>query len=129
MKKGKKAFLLIEVLLAVTILAVVLVAVIQSFVASVRAAVYTADYTTAHLLAEGKMNELMQIGFIADALNTQDDFDSPYEKFSYQLETQNQNEAGQPGILNEVRLKVSWPAGRTTKNITLTTFLFHEIPE
>ena len=126
MKKGADAFLLIEVLLSVTILAVVLVVVIQSLVSGAKAASYTTDYTTALLLAEGKMNELMQTGTIADDLNLREDFDAPYEKFSYQLETQNQLEAGQPGLLNEVRLKVSWPAGRTTKDVLLTTYLFHE---
>ena len=129
MKTDKKAFLLIEVLLSVTILAVVLVAVIQSLVSGVRATAYTTDYTTALLLAEGKMNDLMQLGSIADALNLQEQFEAPYEKFSYRLETQNQPEAGQPGFLNEVRLKVSWLSGRTTKSVVLTTLLFNEVAE
>ena len=125
LKKNKGAFL-IEVLLSVMILAAGLTIIIQALLSSLRASTYVKDYSLALILTENKMHELLQEGLIRAPLREEKQFEVPFERFSYQLETEKKQ--GEKDFLNKVFLKCFWKAGHRTKEITLSTYLYN-LPE
>jgi len=124
-KFNYKGFLLIEVLMTVSILSVVLTMIVRSHMAALHASTYTEEYSTAVLLLENKMTELMQKGFIARDLEKQDDFEPPYQEFSYLLKTKKDENSETSDNLNEVTLTLFWPSGNSERKISATTYLFN----
>ena len=112
---------LLEAILSVVILATCITIVIQSLVSSLRAIVYGRDYTRAILLAEGKMLELIQQGFIDDNFKEEGEFLEPQSRYGYIVEAQTQD--GLKTNLNKVNVGVHWKSGSRKSQINLETFL------
>jgi len=123
-EKFKSGIVLLEVLISITILSAGLTLVIRSFISSLRASVNTVDYSTAVILAENKLNEYVQNGLPEDFSGEKNEFESPFEKFSYEIEAEEIDSDAAFDSLNEVTLKVSWQTRRREKSVNLTTYLF-----
>ncbi len=128
--KSRGSFLL-EALLSVVILSVSITLVLQSITASARSVTYTADYTEALFLAENKMFELMEQGFIEDGFKEEDAFPEPFEKYKYSITAASADNS--PGLsseeaenkINLVNLAVSWNSGKRNNTIQFYTYLFN----
>jgi len=123
--RNSRGSFLIEILLSISILAVGLTIIISSFLSGLRAIVYAKDYSLAMILMENKMSKLMQEGFISASLSEEKTFEAPYERFSYELKTENGPEAA---IFNKIFLRCFWQSGKKTNSISLSTY-FYNLPE
>lgn len=121
-KYNRRAISLMEVMVTIVILSLGLTLIIRSFMMSFRASRLAKDYTAACLLAEEKLWEFEQAGYIAADLNDEGQFPEPNTKFNYKLETQKALEA-EGEALNLVRLSISWQEAKKTNNILIETLL------
>lgn len=122
---NKKGSLLVEALLTIVIMAVGLTFIMQSFLSGFRASAQVEDYSLASVLLEDKMNDLLQVGFIASGVEEEGNFPPPYEDFKYRLTSDNIPEGGREGAINRVALEVSWPSGKKGRSLTAVTYLAH----
>ncbi|MFH1360892.1 MAG: hypothetical protein ABIJ41_07695 [Candidatus Omnitrophota bacterium] len=120
--------ILMEVLLTITILSVGLTFIIRSFITSLRSSVITSDYSTALLLVDNKMHKYLQSIFVEDGIDEKDSFEEPFEKYHYELTTQQAAQEGALSALSEVALKAGWTSGQKKNSINVMTYLFH-IPQ
>ena len=90
--------------------------------------VYTADYSTALILAENELSSYLQGKFIEDNVSDEGNFDEPYDKFRYIVQSQKMQDEGPLESLNRLSLDVVWPSGRNERRLSLTTYLFNLVP-
>ncbi len=124
MKKNKKkaGSLLLESLLAIVILSVALVLLIQSMTASLRAARYSSDFSVAVVLAENKMYDLLQKGFVENNFQDGGHYDFPFDKYEYTVSAADSGQTQDEG-LNQTDIKVSWKSGSKNNSFKIATFL------
>lgn len=125
LKWNKRGSLLVEALVTLVIMAVGLTVIIQSFLSSFRASTQVEGYSLACILLEDKMNDLLQIGFIAGDAQEEGSFPEPYENFRYRIKTENIREGDQEGLLNRVNLEVLWASGKRNRSVQVVTYLAH----
>lgn len=115
---------LIEVLISVMILSVGLTSVVRSYMTSLKALVYAQEYTIATFLLENMIIQFVQQGFIDLSLNQQDEFDPPYENFSYRVRAKKVD--GREGMesLGQLTIEVFWESGAKERSLSTSTYLF-----
>lgn len=145
-----EGFTLIEVLVALALLAVGLTTLLELFSGSLSLAHSSRTYTIATFLANQKMGEAL----ISDEDQSQSgDFEYPYEKFTYDIEVNKQEESrwnlqiiddmlaiiGEQeqippsASLRQIRVKISWEENHRQRNLSLETLqamvINHEVEE
>jgi hypothetical protein len=123
-QRNNQGSLLIEALLAVVILSASLTLIVRSQASSLRALVYSADYSLALFLAEDKLYELIQQGFLGQSLVIHEEgaFLEPNDRYRYVVDASQKSEDSQ--IFRELTLQVSWPAGSRDRSLSLRTYFF-----
>src|SRR3989338_44748 len=104
-------FLLIEVLLSVVILAVSLTVLSGALMAVYRNSVFTRDYSIGSFLLGSKMSALFQKKNFSCPGQETGQFEKPFERFRYALESFKLKDESPSDHLCEVALNVSWPSG------------------
>lgn len=124
-RMNNKGTILIEALLSVVILSVSITMIIQSMTASLRATEYGVQYTEGLILAENKIFDLMQEGFIGSGLEVENDFEEPFNNYQYEVAT-DISELVDDDSLNELNLKISWKNGSRANVFHVSTILFNQ---
>ncbi len=123
-------FLLIEVLLSVLILAVSLTVISHALMAVYRNSVSARDYSIGSFLLESKMGALFQKKNFPCLDYETGQFEKPFERFRYSLES-SAPEPALPGMdenasdhLREVTLNVSWPSGKGDRSLGVVVYKY-----
>ena len=114
--------LLLEALLVIVILAVCLTMIIESMVSGLRSAVLSRRYTQAALAADNALTRLSLGGDLDAGLIESGPCAAPFEDFGCEILSSPRAEE-EALLLEDLALKVAWPAGRTDRVITVSTIL------
>jgi Tfp pilus assembly protein PilV len=120
---AQRGSILIEVLLSVVILGVSLTVVLRSLMTSLRAVDLAADYTRGLILAENKMTEYVDKNPEGNFYK-KDVCEKSTDRFFCTVDITKQDFSDESGGLSRLDLTVSWPSGRSRKEISLVTYLF-----
>lgn len=119
--QNQRGSFLLEALLSVVILSVSITIIIHSLASAARTTTQTSRYITASVLADDYLTEILWKRFIESGVYRAGNFERPYEKFRYLLETRRAEHA--PDGINEVSLDVSWPSRNTSRKLKVKTYL------
>lgn len=109
-KRARRGFTLLEVMIAVAIIAIACTAILGSQSQSVSLAGEAKFYTTATLLAQHKMSEI-EIKTLSELMSDSGDFGEDFPGYSWRLDVQEPASVEPEGVsthMKQVDLIVSW---------------------
>ena len=121
--------LLLEALMVIVILAVGLTFIIQSLSSSMRALNYANNYYQAAFLIDQKLSEMLINKNIEESFQDSGQFDLPFDAYHFQISAQAMkwpDEDSPSENVNQITLKIDWPSGSKTQDLSATLCLLHK---